>query len=58
MPRMDGLQLLGQIKDRFPRSPGHDGRRRAGKLSAFRFITKQVDFDRLKAQLRRLPTVG
>jgi CheY-like chemotaxis protein len=27
MPGMDGLQLLGEIKGRLPRSPGHDGER-------------------------------
>jgi two-component system chemotaxis response regulator CheY len=30
-------------------------RRRAGKVGASEFITKPVDFDRLKEQLRRLP---
>jgi DNA-binding NtrC family response regulator len=33
-------------------------RRRAGELGAFEFLTKPVDFDRLKEQLRQLPTVG
>ena len=63
MPGMDGLQLLGEIKQRFPDLPvmmvtayGDDERRRrAGELGAFEFITKPVDFDRLKAQLRQLP---
>ena len=35
---------------------GDDERRRASKLGAFEFITKPVDFERLKAQLRQLPT--
>jgi response regulator of citrate/malate metabolism len=30
-------------------------RRRANELGAFEFLTKPVDFDRLKAQLRQLP---
>jgi hypothetical protein len=30
-------------------------RRRASELGAFEFLTKPVDFDRLKAQLRQLP---
>jgi CheY-like chemotaxis protein len=66
MPGMDGLQLLGQIKQRFPDMPvmmvtayGDDERhRRAGELGAFEFLTKPVDFDRLKAQLRQLPTAA
>jgi len=63
MPGMDGLQLLGEIKERFPGLPvmmvtayGDDERRRrAGELGAAEFLTKPVDFDRLKAQLRQLP---
>jgi CheY-like chemotaxis protein len=62
MPGMDGLQLLGKIKERFPDLPvmmvtayGDDERRRrAGELGASDFLTKPVDFDRLKAQLRQL----
>jgi two-component system, response regulator, stage 0 sporulation protein F len=30
-------------------------RRRAGELGASEFLTKPVDFDLLKAQLRQLP---
>jgi len=64
MPGMDGLQLLGEIKQRFPDLPvmmvtayGDDERRRrASKLGASEFLTKPVDFDQLKAQLRQLPT--
>jgi CheY-like chemotaxis protein len=64
MPGMDGLQLLGEIKQRFPDLPvmmvtayGDDERRRrARELGAFEFISKPVDFDFLKAQLRQLPT--
>jgi CheY-like chemotaxis protein len=63
MPGMDGLQLLGEIKERFPDLPvvmvtayGDDERRRrATELGAFELLTKPVDFDRLKAQLRQLP---
>src|SRR5215216_1150789 len=63
MPGMDGLQLLGQIKQRRPDLPvmmvtayGDDERkRRADELGAFEFITKPVDFERLKEQLRQLP---
>jgi len=64
MPGMDGLQLLlGEIKERFPDLPvmmvtayGDDERRRhACGLGAFDFITKPVDFDHLKTQLRHLP---
>jgi CheY-like chemotaxis protein len=63
MPGMDGLQLLGEIKERFPDLPvmmvtayGDDERRRrASELGALEFLTKPVDFDRLKAQLHQLP---
>jgi CheY-like chemotaxis protein len=63
MPGMDGLELLGEIKQRRPELPvmmvtayGDDERRRrARELGAFEFITKPVDFDRLKEQLRQLP---
>ncbi len=66
MPGMDGIQLLGKIKERFPDLPvmmvtayGDDERRRrAGELGASEFLTKPVDFDRLKAQLRQLPAAA
>jgi CheY-like chemotaxis protein len=61
MPGMDGLELLGEIKQRRPDLPvmmvtayGDDKRRnRAHELGASNFITKPVDFDQLKEQLRR-----
>jgi CheY-like chemotaxis protein len=63
MPGMDGLELLAEIKQRFPNLPvmmvtaygDEDRRRRARELGAFEFIPKPVDFDHLKAQLRQLP---
>ena len=63
MPGMDGLELLGEIKQRCPDLPvmmvtayGDDERRRrARELGASEFITKPVDFDQLKEQLRGLP---
>ena len=66
MPGMDGLTLLGEIKRRFPDLPvmmvtayGDDERRRrAAELGAFEFLTKPVDFDQLKEQLRQLPTAA
>ena len=66
MPGMDGLELLAEIKQRFPDLPvmmvtayGDDQRRRrARELGAIEFITKPVDFDRLKAQLRQLPAAA
>ena len=66
MPGMDGLQLLEAIKQRFPAIPvmmvtayGDDERRqRASTLGAMEFITKPVDFDLLKAQLRHLPSAA
>jgi CheY-like chemotaxis protein len=64
MPGMDGLQLLGEIKHRYPDLPvmmvtaygDEERRRRASELGALEFITKPVDFDELKAQLRHLPS--
>src|SRR5436305_9191091 len=66
MPGMDGLQLLSEIKQRRPELPvmmvtayGDDERRRrASELGAFEFITKPVDFDQLRAQLRNLSTAA
>jgi len=61
MPGMDGLELLGEINQRRPdlrvmmvTAYGDDERRRrARQLGASEFITRPVDFDRLKEQLRR-----
>jgi two-component system, response regulator, stage 0 sporulation protein F len=66
MPGMDGLALLREIKSRWPHMPvmmvtayGDDERRRmADEYGAAEFITKPVDFDLLKAQLRQLPSGG
>jgi CheY-like chemotaxis protein len=63
MPGMDGLQLLAEVKQRFPDLPvmmvtayGDEERRRlAAEYGAAEFITKPVDFDFLKEQLRQLP---
>jgi CheY-like chemotaxis protein len=62
MPEMDGLELLREIKTRRPDLPvmmvtayGDDERRRlAGEYGAAEFITKPVNFDLLKTQLRDL----
>jgi CheY-like chemotaxis protein len=62
MPGMDGLTLLNEIKQRFPDLPvmmvtayGDDERRRrATEYGATEFLTKPVDFDILKEQLRQL----
>ena len=64
MPMMDGLELLREVKTRRPDLPvmmvtayGDDERRRlAGEYGAAEFITKPVDFERLKAQLGQLPS--
>jgi CheY-like chemotaxis protein len=63
MPGMDGLELLRQVKQRWPDLPvmmvtayGDDERRRrAAEFGAAQFITKPVDFDHLKTQLQSLP---
>jgi CheY-like chemotaxis protein len=62
MPVMNGLELLREIKTRRPDLPvmmvtayGDDERRRlAGEHGAAEFVTKPVDFDLLKTQLRDL----
>ena len=62
MPGMDGLALLREIKTRRPEltvmmvtAYGDDERRRrASEEGAFEFVTKPVDFDMLKQQLRQL----
>jgi len=62
MPGMDGLSLLREIKQRRPDLPvmmvtayGDDERRRyAAEAGALQFLTKPVDFDFLKEELRRL----
>jgi CheY-like chemotaxis protein len=66
MPGMDGLDLLGEIKRRYPELPvmmvtayGDDERRRrAEELGAAEFLTKPVDFDLLRVRLRQLPNAG
>ena len=66
MPGMDGLQLLAEIKQRRPDLPvmmvtayGDDERRRrAAEHGAAEFITKPVDFDRLKERLCQLPSTS
>src|SRR5215831_7217961 len=59
MPGMDGLALLREVKESWPvimvtAYDDEERRRRAKEFGAAFFITKPVDFDFLKAQLRRL----
>src|SRR5262249_41058465 len=64
MPGMDGLALLREIKQQRPELPvmmvaayGDDERRRlAEEYGGIEFVTKPVDFDFLKGQLRQLPS--
>lgn len=66
MPGMDGLALLRAIKERRPELPvmmvtayGDDERRRrAGEYGAAEFLSKPVDFDLLKRQLRQLSSTA
>src|SRR5690349_2174754 len=66
MPGMDGLELLGEIKQLRPELPvmmvtayGDDERRRrARELGASEFINKPVDSDQLKEQLGQLPAAA
>jgi CheY-like chemotaxis protein len=66
MPGMDGLALLREIKKQRPELPvmmvtayGDEERRRlAEEYGAIEFITKPVDFDLLKGQLRQLPSAA
>jgi CheY-like chemotaxis protein len=66
MPGMDGLDLLGEIKRRYPELPvmmvtayGDDERRRrATELGAAEFLTKPVDFDLLRVRLAQLPNAA
>ena len=64
MPGMDRLQLLGEIKQRLPDLPDmmvtaygdNERRRQAAEYGAAEFVTKLVDFERVKAQLEQLPS--
>jgi CheY-like chemotaxis protein len=66
MPGMDGLTLLREIKKMYPELPvmmvtayGDDERRRqATEGGAVEFVTKPVDFEMLKQQLRQLPSAA
>jgi DNA-binding NtrC family response regulator len=63
---MDGLELLAEIKQRFPNLPvmmvtaygDNERRKRAAEHGSAEFITKPVDFDQLKTQLRNLSTAA
>ena len=63
MPGIDGLMLLREIKQRRPDLPvmmvtAYERRRLASEYGALEFITKPVDFDALKEQLRQLPNAA
>jgi CheY-like chemotaxis protein len=62
MPGMDGLCLLRELKERCPELPvmmvtaygDNERRRQATEAGAHEFLTKPVDFDRLKKELHRM----
>jgi CheY-like chemotaxis protein len=64
MPGMDGLALLREIKKAYPDLPvmivtaygDEERRQRASEYGASDFLSKPIDFNILKEQLRRLPT--
>ena len=64
MPGMDGLELLREVKQKWPElavmmvtAYGDDERRRrASEYGATDFLTKPVDFDFMKQQVQQLPT--
>jgi CheY-like chemotaxis protein len=66
MPGMDGLTLLREIKTQRPDLPvmmvpaygDEERRRQAEEAGAFQFLSKPVDFDMLKEELRRLPAAS
>jgi CheY-like chemotaxis protein len=66
MPGMDGLSLLREIKKQRPDLPvmmvtaygDEERRRQAAEAGALQFLSKPVDFDLLKEELRRLPAAS
>jgi CheY-like chemotaxis protein len=66
MPGMDGLSLLREIKKQRPELPvmmvtaygDEERRRQASEAGALQFLSKPVDFDFLKEELRRLPAAS
>jgi CheY-like chemotaxis protein len=66
MPGMDGLDLLDEVKRRYPELPvmmvtafgDDDRRRRAKELGAAEFLTKPVDFDLPRMRLRQSPNAA
>jgi len=59
MPGMDGLTLLGKIKQHFPNLPvmmvtafdDHERKRRASDLGTYDYLAKPVDFAYLRTRL-------
>ena len=65
MPGISGLELLEEAKRRWPRLPlvivtaygDAENRRRAYEAGAMDFVTKPVDFDRLKSRITNILTL-
>jgi DNA-binding response OmpR family regulator len=66
MPGKDGLDLLDEVRRRYPGLPvmmvtayGDDQRRRrARELGAVEFLTKPIDFELLRVRLLQLPNAA
>lgn len=62
MPGMSGIDLLSQVRDKYPKLPvvmitaydDAERREQARRLGATHYLTKPIDFERLKAELPKI----